>query len=80
MSDEPRDTQKQEQEPTPTAAPLDQHSRLAAMPALPQIPAAERVRLAARQRAESDYIFSYWSALGSGLLTYSTSDAVSRVW
>jgi hypothetical protein len=68
MSDEPRDTQ--EQEPTPTAAPPDQHSRLAAMPALPQIPAAERVRLAARQRAESDYIFSYWSALGWTILTF----------
>src|SRR4029077_10604918 len=69
-SDEPQDTQEQEQEPTPTAAPPDQHSRLAAMPALPQIAAAERVRLAARQRAESDYIFSYWSALGWTILTF----------
>jgi hypothetical protein len=67
MSDEPRDTQ--EQQPTPTAAQPDQHARLAAMPALPQIPAAERVRLAAQRRGESDYIFSYWSALGWTILT-----------
>ena len=32
--------------------------------------AAERVRLAAQRRAESDYIFSYWSALGWTLLTF----------
>jgi hypothetical protein len=32
-------------------------------------PAAERVRLAARRRGETDYIFSYWSALGWTILT-----------
>jgi len=40
------------------------------MSGLPQIPAAERVRLAARRRGESDYIFSYWSALGWTILTF----------
>lgn len=33
------------------------------------MPAAERVRLAARRRGESDYIFSYWPALGWTILT-----------
>jgi hypothetical protein len=40
------------------------------MPGPPQMPAAERVRLAARRRGESDYIFSYWSALGWAILTF----------
>jgi hypothetical protein len=40
------------------------------MPGPPQMPAAERVRLAARRRGESDYIFSYWSALGWTILTF----------
>ena len=38
-------------------------------PVPPQLPAAERVRLAARQRDETDYIFRYWSALGWTILT-----------
>ena len=33
------------------------------------VPAAERVRLAARRREETDYIFRYWSALGWTILT-----------
>ncbi len=40
------------------------------MPGPPQMPAAERVRLAARRRGESDYIFSYWPALGWTILTF----------
>jgi Domain of unknown function (DUF4234) len=39
------------------------------MPAAPPMPAAERVRLAVRRRDESDYIFSYWPALGWTILT-----------
>jgi hypothetical protein len=35
----------------------------------PPPPAAERVRWAAEQRAESDYIFNYWTALGWTVLT-----------
>jgi hypothetical protein len=40
------------------------------MPAPPPVPAAERVRLAARRRGESDYIFSYWPALGGTILPF----------
>jgi len=39
------------------------------VPVLPQMPAAERVRQAAARRGETDYIFSYWSALGWTVLT-----------
>jgi len=39
------------------------------MSAPPQMTAAERVRIAARRRGESDYVFSYWSALGWTILT-----------
>jgi hypothetical protein len=39
------------------------------LPPPPPIPATERVRLAARRRGESDYIFNYWSALGWTILT-----------
>ena len=34
------------------------------------MPAAERVRLAARRREETDYIFRYWPALGWTILTF----------
>ena len=34
------------------------------------MPAADRVRLAAQRRGESDYIFNYWSALGWTILTF----------
>jgi hypothetical protein len=40
-----------------------------AMPGPPPSSAAERVRLAAQRRDDSDYIFSYWSALGWTVLT-----------
>lgn len=39
-------------------------------PAVPQMTAAERVRVAARRRDETDYIFGYWSALGWTILTF----------
>jgi hypothetical protein len=39
------------------------------MPGPPLMPAVGRVRLAVQQRAASDYIFGYWSALGWTLLT-----------
>jgi hypothetical protein len=39
------------------------------MPGPPPSSAAARVRLAAQRRDESDYIFSYWSALGWTILT-----------
>jgi hypothetical protein len=34
------------------------------------MPAADRVRFAAHQRHETDYIFNYWSALGWTILTF----------
>ncbi len=40
------------------------------MPGLPPPPAAERVRLAAWRRSQTDYIFGYWSALGWTILTF----------
>jgi hypothetical protein len=40
------------------------------MPGPPKMPASERVRLAAQRCGESDYIFSYWSALGWTILTF----------
>src|SRR5437016_5107395 len=35
----------------------------------PPVPSADRLRLAVEQRAESDYIFEPWSALGWTILT-----------
>jgi hypothetical protein len=73
MSTQPPDAQP----PVPMSAPIRD-----AGPALPQTPAvretsasaqmlaAERVRLAAGQRGETDYIFNYWSALGWTILTF----------
>ena len=58
MSDQPRQEQRPAQEP----------ARLQYMPG-PPASAAERVRLAAQRRGESDYIFSYWTALGWTVLT-----------
>jgi hypothetical protein len=78
-SDQP--PQVQEPEPAPAAAQLDEHSAPAAMPSPPQAPAmppmpppppmtaAERVRVAAGRRDETDYIFHYWTALGWTILT-----------
>jgi hypothetical protein len=59
----------------PAAAQPDHDARPAARPGppsapAPPVPAAERVRLAARRRDETDYIFHYWSALGWTILTF----------
>ena len=75
MSDIPNEMREPPQ-PTPAVTWPDQSVRSPAMPRPPQMPgppppsAAERVRLAAQRRGESDYIFSYWSALGWTLLTF----------
>ena len=73
--------QVQEPEPAPAAAQLDEHPAPAVVPSPPQAPtmapmpppppmtAAERVRVAAQQRDETDYIFDYWTALGWTVLT-----------
>jgi hypothetical protein len=71
--DQPR--QVQEPEPVPAAAQPGEHAAPVAVPSPPQMPAppqmtaAERVRVAVRRRDETDYIFSYWSALGWTILT-----------
>jgi hypothetical protein len=56
-------------EPTSAAAQPNQFARPLPMPG-PLLSPAERVRLAVQRRGESDYIFSYWSALGWTLLTF----------
>lgn len=53
------------QPPTPRPGP-----GVSGIPPVPQLPAAERIRLAYQQRNESDYIFDYWSALGWTILTF----------
>src|SRR5882724_10899646 len=68
MSDTPQETREPPQ-PTPAATQPDQPPRPLAMPGPPPSPAAVRVRLAAQRRGESDYVFSYWSALGWTILT-----------
>lgn len=72
MSDEHQQAQAPEQ--AAVAAQPNHDARPAAVPGPPQmpappVPAAERVRLAAQRREESDYIFSYWTALGWTILT-----------
>ena len=72
MSDEHRQAQAPEQ--TAVAAQPNRDARPAAVPEPPQVPAppvpaAERVRLAVQRRGETDYIFSYWTALGWTILT-----------
>ena len=66
MSDEPQ----QAPEPVPAATQPGQPAGPPVTPGPPQLPASERVRLAAQRRGESDYIFSYWSALGWTILTF----------
>ena len=62
--------------PMPTAGHLNPDARPVATPSSPQmptpppVPAAERARLAARRRDETDYIFHFWSALGRTILTF----------
>jgi hypothetical protein len=54
----------------PAAAQPGQPAGPPVMPGPPQMPASERARLAAQRRGESDYIFSYWPALGWTILTF----------
>src|ERR1700748_321677 len=68
MSDTPQETREPPQ-PTPATTQPGQPARPLAMPGPPPSSAAARVRLAAQRRGESDYIFSYWSALGWTILT-----------
>ena len=68
MSDTPQETREPPQS-APAATQPDQPPRPLAMPGPPPSAAAVRVRLAAQRRGESDYIFSYWSALGWTILT-----------
>lgn len=41
----------------------------AVTPAPPSVPTSERIRLAWQRRTETDYIFSFWTALGWSILT-----------
>src|SRR6266699_4554966 len=68
MSDEPQ--QAPEPKPPPATTQPGQPVGRPTMPGPPQMPASERVRLAAQRRGESDYIFSYWPALGWTILTF----------
>ena len=77
MSDIPNQpNQMRQPQPAPAASQPNQSASPWAMPGPPQMPgppppsAAERVRWAAQRRGESDYIFSYWSALGWTILTF----------
>jgi hypothetical protein len=70
MSNEPRP----EQTPAPAAPMLTgpqppQPVRPLQMPGPPAASAADRARWAVQRRGESDYIFSYWTALGWTVLT-----------
>jgi hypothetical protein len=72
MSDQP--WQARQPQRGPAAAQPDHYARPGVVPGpqqipAPPMPAAERVRLAARRRGETDYIFNYWSALGWTILT-----------
>jgi hypothetical protein len=70
----------QPQHPAPAPAPTPAQPNLEGSavvvpgpphaPAPPQMTAAERVRVAARRRDETDYIFHYWTALGWTILTF----------
>jgi hypothetical protein len=73
MSDQSRQAQQPPQ--TPAAAQPNYYARPAVAPgpqqmlAAPPVSAADRVRLAAQRRGETDYIFHFWSALGWTVLT-----------
>jgi hypothetical protein len=67
MSDEPQQAPKTH--PTPAAPIPAQPSGPAPMNRPPELPAADRVRLATQARGETDYIFNYWTALGWSILT-----------
>jgi len=68
MSDQPPKAQQPEQ--MPAAAQPNHDGGPPVAPGPPLVPAAECVRLAARRRDETDYIFHYWSALGWTILTF----------
>jgi hypothetical protein len=68
VSDQPRQVQAPTAQPSHHATPAAAARPRAGTPP-PQGPAAERVRLAAQRRDETDYIFHYWSALGWTILT-----------
>lgn len=67
MSDEPQ--QAPEPKP-PAAAQPGQPAGPPTAPGPPQMSASERVHLAAQRRGATDYIFSYWSALGWTVITF----------
>ncbi|MFM7224388.1 MAG: hypothetical protein ACKO1Y_02980 [Actinomycetota bacterium] len=55
--------------PTPAPMPTPMPTPMPHPPAAPQAPAADRVRMAWQRRAESDYFFDFWSAVGWTILT-----------
>jgi hypothetical protein len=73
MNDQPQQAQEPGQMPTAAQPAHDARPASTSGPpqawAVPPVPAAERVRVAARRRDETDYIFHYWSALGWTILT-----------
>ena len=73
MSDPPWQARQPQQ--MPAAAQPDHDARPVVVPgpqqmSFPPSASAERVRLAARRRDETDYIFNYWTALGWTILTF----------
>ncbi len=68
MSDEPQHAPGPRQPPADIQP--DQPAGPPTVPGPPPLPPSERVRLAAQRRGETDYIFSYWSALGWTVLTF----------
>ncbi|MEA2900415.1 MAG: hypothetical protein QOH36_302 [Actinomycetota bacterium] len=55
--------------PTPPTPPSPPITPPPTPPPLPSLPAAERVRIAYQRRPETDYVFSFWTALGWTVLT-----------
>jgi hypothetical protein len=70
MSSEPRSEQERAPAaPVPATPQPPQPARPPQMPSLPALSAADRARWAVQRRGQSDYLFSYWSALGWTILT-----------
>jgi hypothetical protein len=67
MNDQPR--QEQQSAQAPAAMRPQAPARLPYTTGPPAPSATERVRMAAQRRSESDYMFSYWTALGWTVLT-----------
>jgi len=55
--------------PSPPAPPQPAYPAPLGAPAAPALPPADRIRNAWQRRTESDYIFSFWTALGWTILT-----------